>query len=105
VHVLCELLSERRRKTRGVRKRHRERRRVLRRVVQSGRPQGGHEEIIDRHDNLTVAHAIYRGRVAQYPGRLVMLMALQEWYIPPQISHTAYLFSPNAQQESNENPS
>jgi hypothetical protein len=33
----------------------------------------GQEEIIDKHDNLTVARAIYRGRVAQYPGRLVML--------------------------------
>ena len=32
----------------------------------------GQEEIVDRHDNLTVARAIYRGRVAQYPGRLVM---------------------------------
>ena len=31
------------------------------------------EEIIDRHDNLTVARGIYRGRVSQYPGRLVML--------------------------------
>ena len=31
------------------------------------------EEIIDRHDNLTVARAIYRGRVSQYPGRLIML--------------------------------
>jgi diketogulonate reductase-like aldo/keto reductase len=28
----------------------------------------GQEEIIDRHDNLTVARAIYRGRVSQYPG-------------------------------------
>jgi hypothetical protein len=27
----------------------------------------------DRHDNLTVARAIYRGRVQQYPGRMVML--------------------------------
>jgi hypothetical protein len=34
---------------------------------------GAQEEIIDRHDNLTVARAIYRGRVSQYPGRLVML--------------------------------
>ena len=34
---------------------------------------GGQEEIVDRHDNLTVARAIYRGRVAQYPGGLVML--------------------------------
>jgi hypothetical protein len=33
----------------------------------------GQEEIIDRHDNLTVARAIYRGRVSQYPGRLIML--------------------------------
>jgi len=33
----------------------------------------GWEEIVDRHDNLTVARAIYRGRVSQYPGRLVML--------------------------------
>jgi hypothetical protein len=31
------------------------------------------KEIIDRHENLTVARAIYRGRVSQYPGRLVML--------------------------------
>jgi hypothetical protein len=33
----------------------------------------GQEEIIDRHDNLAVARAIYRGRVSQYPGRFVML--------------------------------
>jgi hypothetical protein len=33
----------------------------------------GREEIVDRHDNLAVARAIYRGRVSQYPGRLVML--------------------------------
>ena len=33
----------------------------------------GMEEIVDRHDNLTVARAIYRGRVSQYPGRLVKL--------------------------------
>jgi hypothetical protein len=33
----------------------------------------GQEEIIDRHDNLTVAPGIYRGCVSQYPGRLVML--------------------------------
>jgi hypothetical protein len=32
----------------------------------SGDP--GQEEIVDRHDNLTVARAIYRGRVSQYPG-------------------------------------
>ena len=33
----------------------------------------GLQEILDRHDNWTVARAIYRGRVSQYPGRLVML--------------------------------
>jgi hypothetical protein len=33
----------------------------------------GLEEILDRHDKLTVARAIYRGRVAQRPGQLVML--------------------------------
>jgi len=35
--------------------------------------EGAQEEIIDRHDNLIVARAIYRGRVSQNPGRLVML--------------------------------
>ena len=33
----------------------------------------GQEEIVDRHDNLTVDRAIYQGRVSQYPGRLIML--------------------------------
>jgi hypothetical protein len=33
----------------------------------------GQEEIVDWHDNLTVARSIYRGRVSQYPGRLVRL--------------------------------
>jgi hypothetical protein len=31
------------------------------------------EETVDRHDNLTVARAIYCSRVSQYPSRLVML--------------------------------
>jgi hypothetical protein len=31
------------------------------------------EEILDRQDNLTIARAIYRGRVSQYPGLLIML--------------------------------
>jgi hypothetical protein len=49
-----------------------------RRIACAGRRVGqsegvGQEEIIDRHDNLTVARAIYRGRVSQYPGRLIML--------------------------------
>jgi hypothetical protein len=42
-------------------------------LVREGAHDAGHEEIFDRHDNLTVARAIYRGRVSQYAGRLVML--------------------------------
>ena len=42
-------------------------------LFKAGGEGAGQEEIIDRHDNLTVARAIYRGRVLQYPGRLVML--------------------------------
>jgi hypothetical protein len=42
-------------------------------LFREGGEGAGQEEIIDRHDNLTVARAIYRGRVSQYPGRLVML--------------------------------
>jgi hypothetical protein len=33
----------------------------------------GIEEILDRHANLKAAQSIYRARVAQYPGRLIML--------------------------------
>jgi len=42
-------------------------------LFREGGEGAGQEEIIDRHDNLTVARAIYRGRVSQYPGRLVKL--------------------------------
>jgi hypothetical protein len=42
-------------------------------LFKEGGEGAGQEEIIDRHDNLTVARAMYRGRVSQYPGRLVML--------------------------------
>ena len=42
-------------------------------LFKEGGEGAGQEEIIDRHDNLTVARAIYRGRVSQFPGRLVML--------------------------------
>ena len=42
-------------------------------LFKEGGEGAGQEEIIDWHDNLTVARAIYRGRVSQYPGRLVML--------------------------------
>jgi hypothetical protein len=42
-------------------------------LFKEGGERAGQEEIVDRHDNLTVASAIYRGRVSQYPGRLVTL--------------------------------
>ena len=42
-------------------------------LFKEGGEGAGQEEIIDRHDNLTVARAIYRGQVSQNPGRLVML--------------------------------
>ena len=42
-------------------------------LFKEGGEGAGQEEIIDRHDNLTEARAIYRGRVAQYSGRPVML--------------------------------
>ena len=42
-------------------------------LFKEGGEGAGQEEIIDRHDNLTVARAIYRSRVSQNPGRLVML--------------------------------
>jgi hypothetical protein len=33
----------------------------------------GIEEILDRHANLETARSIYRTRVEEYPGRLIML--------------------------------
>jgi hypothetical protein len=42
-------------------------------LYKEGPGNPGQEEIVDWHDNLTVARAIYRGRVTQYPGRLVRL--------------------------------
>ena len=33
----------------------------------------GIETVLDRHDSLEMARAIYRGMIKQYPGRLVML--------------------------------
>jgi hypothetical protein len=42
-------------------------------LFKEGARGAGQEEIVDRHDNLAVARAIYRGRVTQYPGRLVRL--------------------------------
>jgi hypothetical protein len=38
-------------------------------LFKEGGEGAGQEEFIDRHDNLSVARAIYRGRVSQYPGR------------------------------------
>ena len=42
-------------------------------LIKEGGEGTGQEEIVDRHNNLTVARAIYRGRGSQYPGRLVRL--------------------------------
>jgi len=45
-------------------------------TIELFRPGGegaGREQILDAHDTLSVARAIYRGRVEQYPDRLVML--------------------------------
>ena len=42
-------------------------------LFKPGGDGAGIEEVLDRHDNLTVARSIYRTRVEQYPGRLVML--------------------------------
>jgi len=45
-------------------------------TIELFRPGGegaGIEQILDAHDILSVARAIYRGRVEQYPERLVML--------------------------------
>jgi hypothetical protein len=33
----------------------------------------GIEEILDRHADLAIARSIYRTRVGEYPGRLIML--------------------------------
>jgi hypothetical protein len=33
----------------------------------------GIEEILDRHADLKIARSIYRTRVEEYPGRLIML--------------------------------
>jgi hypothetical protein len=45
-------------------------------LFKPGGEGAGLEEIPDRHDNLTIARAIYRGRVAQLPGRLSPRAAL-----------------------------
>jgi hypothetical protein len=42
-------------------------------LFKEGGEGAGQEAIVDRHNNLTVAGAIYRGPVSQYPGGLVML--------------------------------
>jgi hypothetical protein len=39
----------------------------------------GIEEILDRHDDLTTAWAIYRGFVKQYPGRSCFAIMLGSW--------------------------
>jgi hypothetical protein len=42
-------------------------------LFKEGGEGAGLEAILDRHDDLTIARAIYRGRVEQFPGRLIML--------------------------------
>ncbi len=46
---------------------------AARRRPASRRDLAGPEEVLDRHDNLTVARAIYRGRVEQHSQRVVLL--------------------------------
>ena len=43
------------------------------RLFKPGGEHAGIEEIVDRHADLKVARSIYRARVEQYPGRLIML--------------------------------
>jgi hypothetical protein len=42
-------------------------------LFKRGGEGAGIEEILDRHADLKVARSIYRARVEQYPGRLIML--------------------------------
>ena len=42
-------------------------------LFKPGGESAGIEEILDRHTDLKTARSIYRNRVEQYPGRLVML--------------------------------
>src|SRR6266481_9383070 len=42
-------------------------------LFKPGGEGAGIEEILDRHADLKVARSIYRARVEQYPGRLIML--------------------------------
>jgi hypothetical protein len=56
-------------------------------LFKEGGEGAGQEEIIDRHDNLTVARAIYRGRVAQYSGRPIMLRDCLRLFGPEIVRH------------------
>ena len=42
-------------------------------LFKQGGEGAGIEEILDRHADLKVARSIYRNRVEQFPGRLIML--------------------------------
>jgi len=42
-------------------------------LFKPGGEGAGIEEILDRHADLKIARSIYRTRVEQYPGRLIML--------------------------------
>jgi hypothetical protein len=56
-------------------------------LFKEGGEGAGQEEIIDRHDDLTVARAIYRGRVAQYSGRPIMLRDCLRLFGPEIVRH------------------
>ena len=47
---------------------------ILDQLFKPGGEGAGIEEILDRHADLKVARSIYRTRVEQYPGRLIMLL-------------------------------
>jgi hypothetical protein len=67
-------------------------------LFKDGAGNPGQEEIVDRHDNLTVARAIYRGRVSQYPGRMVSSgIALASWR-----EATGQRRCPDAKQDAND---
>ena len=42
-------------------------------LFKPGGEGAGIEEILDRHADLKIARSIYRTRVEEYPGRLIML--------------------------------
>jgi hypothetical protein len=62
-------------------------------LFKDGAGNPGQDEIVDRHDNLTVARAIYRGRVA-WSGSGIALASWRE--------ATGQRRCPNAKQDAND---